>query len=119
MSTQSLRKSPYTLFVATGLMLFALFFGAGNLIFPAHMGQQAGDNYIGAVLGFVLTGAGLPLLGILAMAYSGHVMCSIWPHASPHGLGCFLPWLCICQLVLYSLCLGQARWLLKWGLSPF
>ena len=71
MSTQSLRKSPYTLFVATGLMLFALFFGAGNLIFPAHMGQQAGDNYIGAVLGFVLTGAGLPLLGILAMAYSG------------------------------------------------
>lgn len=65
------QKSPYTLFVATGLMLFALFFGAGNLIFPAHMGQQAGVSYVGAVLGFVLTGAGLPLLGILAMAYSG------------------------------------------------
>ena len=52
-------------------MLFALFFGAGNLIFPAHMGQQAGENYIQAVLGFIFTGAGLPLLGILAMAYTG------------------------------------------------
>ena len=65
------KKSPLTLFVATGLMLFALFFGAGNLIFPAHMGQQAGESYLQAVFGFVFTGAGLPLLGILAMAYTG------------------------------------------------
>ncbi|NLJ52188.1 MAG: branched-chain amino acid transport system II carrier protein [Alcaligenaceae bacterium] len=64
-------KNLFALFVATGLMLFALFFGAGNLIFPAHMGQQAGDNYLQAVFGFILTGAGLPLLGILVMAYSG------------------------------------------------
>ena len=71
MSTQSSKRSPFTLFVATGLMLFALFFGAGNLIFPAHMGQQAGESYLSAVIGFILTGAGLPLLGILAMAYSG------------------------------------------------
>ena len=65
------QKSPLTLFVATGLMLFALFFGAGNLIFPAHMGQQAGESYLQAVFGFAFTGAGLPLLGILAMAYTG------------------------------------------------
>ena len=65
------KQSPLTLFVATGLMLFALFFGAVHLIFPAHMGQQAGENYIQAVLGFIFTGAGLPLLGILAMAYTG------------------------------------------------
>lgn len=71
MSIHPPQKSPFALFVATGLMLFALFFGAGNLIFPAHMGQQAGVSYMDAVLGFVLTGAGLPLLGILAMAYSG------------------------------------------------
>lgn len=71
MSEQFSQKSPFSLFVVTGLMLFALFFGAGNLIFPAHMGQQAGWHYLHAVLGFVLTGAGLPLLGILAMAYSG------------------------------------------------
>ncbi|XVN74392.1 Branched-chain amino acid transport system 2 carrier protein [Oligella sp. MSHR50489EDL] len=71
MSEQFSKKSPMALFIATGLMLFALFFGAGNLIFPAHMGQQAGSSFLEAVLGFVLTGAGLPLLGILAMAYSG------------------------------------------------
>lgn len=58
-------------FVATGLMLFALFFGAGNLIFPAGLGQQAGDHVFTAMAGFLLTGAGLPLLGIIAVGYSG------------------------------------------------
>ena len=48
---------------AVGLMLFALFFGAGNLIFPAFLGQQAGSNWLSAMSGFLLTGAGLPLLG--------------------------------------------------------
>lgn len=57
--------------VAIGLMLFALFFGAGNLIFPAAMGQAAGINVWWAVLGFVVTGVGLPLAGVLAMGYSG------------------------------------------------
>lgn len=61
-------KSAY---IATGLMLFALFFGAGNLIFPALMGQQAGSNIWPAVIGFLLTGAGLPLLGVIAVGYSG------------------------------------------------
>lgn len=57
--------------IAIGLMLFALFFGAGNLIFPASMGQNAGENVWWAVLGFVVTGVGLPLAGVLAMGYSG------------------------------------------------
>ena len=57
--------------IAIGLMLFALFFGAGNLIFPAAMGQAAGSNVWWAVLGFVVTGVGLPLAGVLAMGYSG------------------------------------------------
>lgn len=54
-----------------GMMLFALFFGAGNLIFPATLGQNAGSNVWLAVGGFLLTGIGLPFLGILAMGYSG------------------------------------------------
>lgn len=58
-------------FIATGLMLFALFFGAGNLIFPALMGQQAGSNIFPAMFGFLITGAGLPLLGVIAVGYSG------------------------------------------------
>lgn len=57
--------------IAIGLMLFALFFGAGNLIFPASMGQNAGTNVWWAVMGFIFTGVGLPLAGVLAMGYSG------------------------------------------------
>lgn len=56
---------------AVGLMLFALFFGAGNLIFPAFLGQQAGESWLSAMFGFLLTGAGLPLLGVIAIGYSG------------------------------------------------
>lgn len=52
-------------------MLFALFFGAGNLIFPAQLGQYAGTNLWPAVIGFIVTGVGLPFLGILAIGYSG------------------------------------------------
>ncbi len=52
-------------------MLFALFFGAGNLIFPAQLGQNAGENLWPAVIGFLITGVGLPLLGILAIGFSG------------------------------------------------
>ncbi len=51
--------------------MFALFFGAGNLIFPASLGQQAGLNVWKAVGGFLITGIGLPFLGILAMGFSG------------------------------------------------
>lgn len=48
-------------------MLFGLFFGAGNLIFPIYMGQLAGSNLIKAVGGFLITGVGLPLLGVTAI----------------------------------------------------
>ena len=58
-------------FIAIGLMLFALFFGAGNLIFPVFMGQNAGVYTIPATIGFLITGVGLPLLGVLAICYSG------------------------------------------------
>ncbi|MCH3990708.1 MAG: branched-chain amino acid transport system II carrier protein [Lactobacillus sp.] len=49
-------------------MIFALFFGAGNLIFPLHLGQLAGRNWPQAVIGFIVTGVVLPLLSVLAIA---------------------------------------------------
>lgn len=64
-------RLPFSSYLAIGVMLFALFFGAGNLIFPAELGQYAGTNIWPAVLGFLLTGVGLPFLGILAIGYSG------------------------------------------------
>ena len=57
--------------LAIGLMMFSIFFGAGNLIFPPALGQAAGDHTLVAMLGFLTTGVGLPLLGIAAIALQG------------------------------------------------
>lgn len=51
-------------------MLFGLFFGAGNLIFPVHLGQEAGSLTPPAVIGFIITATGLPFLGALAIGIS-------------------------------------------------
>ncbi len=51
-------------------MLFGLFFGAGNLIFPIYMGQMAGRHMWQATIGFLIAGVGLPLLGVAAMGIS-------------------------------------------------
>nr|WP_313784809.1 branched-chain amino acid transport system II carrier protein [Paenibacillus larvae] len=57
--------------LSIGLMLFALFFGSGNLIFPPLLGQSSGTNVWIAVSGFIITGVGLPLLAVAALAKSG------------------------------------------------
>lgn len=51
-------------------MLFGLFFGAGNLIFPAYMGQASGAHMLPALGGFLVTGVGLPLLAVAALGLS-------------------------------------------------
>lgn len=65
------KKGSFSFVIAIGFMLFALFFGAGNLIFPVMLGQLAGDNAWAANAGFIVTGVGLPLLGVLAFGFSG------------------------------------------------
>lgn len=57
--------------LAVGLLLFALFLGAGNIIFPPLLGQQAGEHITTAMIGFLITGVGLPLLAIVAIAKAG------------------------------------------------
>ena len=47
--------------------LFGMFFGAGNLIFPVHLGQMAGRNALPAVIGFIITAVGIPILGVAAI----------------------------------------------------
>lgn len=56
--------------IIIGSMLFGMFFGAGNLIFPVHMGQLAGTNFLQASIGFIITGVGLPLLGVACLGTS-------------------------------------------------
>ena len=53
------------------LMLFSLFFGAGNLIFPPFLGQAAGKNAWVAMAGFFITAVGFPVLGVVAVAKCG------------------------------------------------
>lgn len=65
MEERKLTKKDY---VVVSSMLFALFFGAGNLIFPLHLGQLAGANWLPAALGFLVTGVLLPLLSVLAIS---------------------------------------------------
>jgi len=52
-----------------GFMLFALFFGAGNLIYPPTLGIESGTSYWGAIGGFLITGVGLPVLAVMAISF--------------------------------------------------
>ncbi|MDG9929582.1 MULTISPECIES: branched-chain amino acid transport system II carrier protein [Pseudomonas] len=57
--------------LALGFMTFALFLGAGNIIFPPSAGMAAGGNVWYAAFGFLMTGVGLPLLTVVALARVG------------------------------------------------
>lgn len=57
--------------LSLGFMAFALFLGAGNIIFPPFIGMQAGSHVWTAVAGFMLTGVGLPVIAVIALARSG------------------------------------------------
>jgi LIVCS family branched-chain amino acid:cation transporter len=54
--------------IVIGFALFAMFFGAGNLIFPPLLGKAAGSAFFVSLIGFLITGVGLPLAGIIACA---------------------------------------------------
>lgn len=56
--------------VTVSFMLFSLFFGAGNLIFPPFLGQNAAQNTVPAILGFLITAVILPVLGVVVVAQS-------------------------------------------------
>lgn len=48
-----------------GLMLFGMFFGAGNLIFPPTLGFQSASQFTPAILGFLLSGIGMPVIALI------------------------------------------------------
>lgn len=54
--------------VMLSFMLFSLFFGAGNLIFPPFLGQSAGENMPVAIAAFLITAVVLPVLGVVVVA---------------------------------------------------
>ena len=68
MTEYTSRKLTWKDYLVVASLLFGLFFGAGNLIFPLHLGQLAGANWGTASVGFLITGVLLPLLSVLAVA---------------------------------------------------
>ena len=82
-----------------GLMMFSIYFGAGNLIFAPVLGQAAGENTFVAMLGFMTTGIGLPLLGITAIALCGGDYAPLFRKRTS-------PWFAAALLVLLYLIIG-------------
>ena len=82
-----------------GFMMFSVFFGAGNLIFPPALGQAAGTNTLPAMLGFMTTGVGLPLLGITAIALAGGEYVQLLKRRT-------FPWFATALLVILYLIIG-------------
>lgn len=84
--------------ITIGFALFAMFFGAGNLLLPPYIGLQIGSHVGLTVLAFSLTGILLPFFGILSIIYSGN---------SIYDLGNRIhPWLAPILGSIIMLCIG-------------
>lgn len=67
------KKTSFMDVAVIGLALFAMFFGAGNLIFPPYLGTNAGREWFTGFLCFFVADVGLALVAILSMIKSGDV----------------------------------------------
>ena len=83
--------------IALGFMTFALFIGAGNIIFPPIVAQQAGEHVWLAALGFLITAVGLPVITIMALS---RVEGSIQNLSSPLGKIASLILTIVCYLAV-------------------
>lgn len=66
-----------------GFMLFSLFFGAGNLIFPPFLGMESGENFIPAIAGFISTAVFIPLLAVISVSLSNNGLLAIGQRVNP------------------------------------
>ncbi len=85
-----------------GFMLFATFFGAGNLIFPPYLGIVSGPQWLIGFIGFTVADAGLALLAVMAIAkYEGDLF-SLFAKSGKFMayLLCIIDILCIGPLIV-------------------
>ena len=78
--------------------LFGMFFGAGNLIFPVHLGQMAGRNALPAIIGFIITAVGIPILGVAAIGVTHSDGLQTLSGKVGKGYGIFFP--CLLYLTI-------------------
>lgn len=86
-------------FLVINSLIFGLFLGSGNLIFPVHLGQLSGHNLLNAGVGFVVSGALFPLLAILAVTVTNSD--GLYHLAKPTGI-----WYAGLFLILVHLTIG-------------
>ena len=100
-------------------LIFGMFFGSGNLIFPVHLGQMAGANWVSAGVGFAISGALFPLLAILAVVVTKSD--GLYDLAKPVGKWYAALFLILVHLTIgpFSVHHGQLLLLLKWLLNHF
>ncbi|GAB7529928.1 branched-chain amino acid transport system II carrier protein [Pseudomonas sp. 3A(2025)] len=104
--------------LALGFMTFALFVGAGNIIFPPFVGLQAGPHVWMAALGFLVTAVGLPVLTVIALARVGGAMDSL---SSPIGrvAGVILATVCYLAVGPFFATPRTATVSFEVGMAPF
>ena len=83
--------------LALGFMTFALFVGAGNIIFPPMVGIQSGEHVWIAALGFLSTAVGLPVITVIALARVGGGIDAL---SSPIGRAAGLVLATVCYLAV-------------------
>ena len=83
--------------LALGFMTFALFVGAGNIIFPPMVGLQAGHDVWWAAAGFMITAVGLPVMTVIALARVGGGVDAL---STPIGRGAGILLATVCYLAV-------------------
>src|SRR5471032_1582984 len=101
--------------LALGFMTFALFVGAGNIIFPPMVGLQAGHEVWWAAAGFMVTAVGLPVMTVIALARVGGGVDAL---STPIGRAAGILLATVCYLAVGRCLLRHVlqRSLLKWVL---
>ncbi len=69
-----MNKLSKTQLAGLSCMIFAIFFGAGNMIFPPAMAQQAGSDTLIALAGFIISDVGIAVAGVMAVVIAGTSM---------------------------------------------
>lgn len=65
------RKKHVTDSIVVGFALFAMFFGAGNVVFPPYIGMHAGEQWANGFLFYFIADIGLALVAMFAILHAG------------------------------------------------
>jgi len=68
-----LQNKPHTVrdIIVVGFALFAMFFGAGNVIFPPYLGVEAGPEWLGCFSAYFIADIGLAMCAVFALLRVG------------------------------------------------